>query len=86
MKEFDPVPAFVHEDVYVSIRRVPSNLVPYQTAQCMKALSHIRWIALKLAMQLASQTKHGSIRYDDILQLTARKVTVDPHHRTGGSP
>ena len=61
MKKFDSVPALVHEDVDISVHRVPSKAVPYQTAQRMEALSHIRRLAVKPVMQLASQTKHGSM-------------------------
>lgn len=46
MEELDPVPALVHKDVDVSVHRIPADLVPYQTAQRVEALSHIRRLAV----------------------------------------
>lgn len=59
VKQLDSVPALVHEDVYVSIRRISAYLVPHKTAQRMKTLSHICWLAVEPIAHFPPQTKHG---------------------------
>ncbi len=59
MKQLDPVPALVHEDVNITIHRVSAYLVPHQTAQRVEALPHIRRLAVEPVAHPAFQAKHG---------------------------
>ena len=59
MEQFDPVPAFVHEDVHVSIHRIAADLVPYKAAQRMEALPHARRLAVQPVPEASLQVKHG---------------------------
>lgn len=59
MQKIDSVPAFVHEDVYVTVHRITDDLVPHQVAQLMKVLPHVRRLALQLVTETPLQDKHG---------------------------
>ena len=58
VKQLDSVPALVHEDVYVSIHRISAYFVPDKTAQHMKTLSHICWLAVEPIAKSSFQVKH----------------------------
>lgn len=59
MKQLDPAPALVHEDVNVTIHWVSAYLVPHQAAQRVEALTHICWLAVEPVAHPTFQAKHG---------------------------
>lgn len=59
MQKLDPVPAFVHEHVDITVHQIATDLVPHQAAQRMEALPFVRRLALQPVTETPLQDRQG---------------------------